>query len=97
MHVGDSGNLRIHLGNRTPLFATVRRDPRKRARSLFIKREDIPGKILSEHRFRLGAQFVSPPTGCEKFNSVHNFSDRDGSDHNLVGESLVLDPSQGSR
>jgi len=97
MQVGDSGNLRIHLGDRTPLFATVRRDPRKRTRRLFIKRENVPGKILGEHCFRLGAQFVSPPTGCEKFNSVHNFSDSDGSDHNLVGESLVLDPSQGSR
>ena len=97
MHVGDGGDLGIQLGDRTPLFATVCRDPRKRTRSLFIKRENVPGKILGEHCFRLGAQFVSPPTGCEKFNSIHNFSDRDGSDDNLVGESLVLDPSQGSR
>ena len=97
MHVGNGGDLGIHCSDGPTLFATVRCDSRKRARSLLIERENVPGKILCEHRFRLGGQFVSPPTGCEKFNSVHNFSDRDRSDYNLVGESLVLDPSQGSR
>jgi len=97
MHVGNGGDLGIHLGDRTPLFAPVCCNARKRARSLVIERENVAGKILCKHRFCLGAQFVSPPSGCEKFNSVQNFGDSDGSDDNLVGESPVLDPFQGSR
>src|SRR5712671_4580442 len=64
MYVGNSRDLGVHFGDGTSLFAPVRGDSRKRARSLLIKREDVSGKILRKHRLRLGAQFVSPPAGC---------------------------------